>query len=391
MTDKILFVDDEENVLQSMKRQLRKRFPMQTAMSGDEALQILKEKGPFAVIVSDMRMPGMTGVELLSRVKILYPETVRIMLTGNADQETAMEAVNDGQIFRFLTKPCSTAILVPALALAQRQYRLITAEKELLQKTLKGSVTVLSELLSQAKPTVFSAGLRIKEYATDVAQQLELPNLWQIEVASMLAQIGCISLPTDIINKKYAGIALDDDEKEMWENYPEIGARLLDNIPRLESVTKMIRWQQKRFDNFDEELSTGEFEEVLIGAQILKASIDFDILLHQGNVSPKAIEQLQEHPGEYNPEIVRALSKIRFQEHARTLSLTVDDITVGMIAEEDIIAKNGVMILPQGQEISWSVLQALYNFNRQVGIVEPIKVRTGLDDEELDDEKENET
>lgn len=381
MTDKILFVDDEENVLQSMKRQLRKRFPMQTALSGDEALRVLKEKGPFAVIVSDMRMPGMNGVELLSRVKNLYPDTVRIMLTGNADQETAMEAVNDGQIFRFLTKPCSMATLVPALALAQRQYRLLTAEKELLQKTLKGSITVLSELLSQAKPTVFSAGLRIKEYAVDVARQLDLPNIWQIEVAALMAQIGCISLPTDIINKKYAGLELDVEEQAMWTQYPEVGARLLESIPRLESVTKIIRWQQKPLGEYTDTFTENEFEEVLIGAQILKGVVDFDLLLHQGNSPEKAIEQLLEQKEEYNREVLTALGRIRFQEHARTLSLGVDYITVGMIAEEDITAKNGALILPKGQEISWSVLQALYNFNRQVGIVEPIKVRTGLDED----------
>ncbi|HEB69998.1 MAG TPA: response regulator [Desulfobulbus sp.] len=382
MTDKILFVDDEENVLQSMKRQLRKRFPMQVALSADEALQILKEEGPFAVIVSDMRMPGMNGVELLSRVKGLYPDTVRIMLTGNADQETAMEAVNNGQIFRFLTKPCSTATLIPALALAQRQYRLLTAEKELLQKTLKGSVTVLSELLSQAKPTVFSAGQRIKEYATDAARQLDLPNLWQIEVAALLAQIGCISLPTDIINKKYAGLELDPEEEAMWAAYPEIGARLLEKIPRLESVTKMIRWQQKPFSEYIDEFTAAEFEEVLTGAQILKGAIDFDLLLHQGHSPHKAVEELQQRGNNYNSDVLAALGRIRFQEHARILSLGVDYITVGMIAEEDITAKNGAMILPRGQKITWPVLQALYNFNRQVGIIEPIKVRTGHDEEE---------
>lgn len=381
MTDKILFVDDEENVLQSMKRQLRKRFPLQTALSGDEALKVLKEKGPFAVIVSDMRMPGMNGVELLSRVKDLYPDTVRIMLTGNADQETAMDAVNNGQIFRFLTKPCSIAILVPALALAQRQYRLLTAEKELLQKTLKGSIMVLSELLSQAKPTVFSAGLRIKEHASHVAERMELPNLWQIEVSALLAQIGCISLPTDILNKRYAGIELSEEEEEMWGGYPEIGARLLENIPRLENVTKMIRWQQKPFDGFDDKTMQAEFEEVVIGSQILKAVIDFDLLLQQGNNPKEAVEQLRTRKGMYNPQVLKILSSIRFDDQARILSVTVDDLIVGMIAAEDIAAKNGALILPKDQMITWSVLQALYNFNRQIGIIEPVKVRLGKEEE----------
>ncbi len=96
MTEKILLVDDELNILQSMQRQLRKRFEIVIAESGAEALTVLKSKGPFAVIVSDMRMPGMDGVQLLSRVKESYPNVVRMMLTGNADQATASEAVNAG-------------------------------------------------------------------------------------------------------------------------------------------------------------------------------------------------------------------------------------------------------------------------------------------------------
>ena len=380
-TEKILFVDDEENVLQSIRRQLRKRFAVVTAGSGDEALRVLKEQGPFAVIVSDMRMPGMDGVQLLARVKDLYPDTVRIMLTGNADQETAIEAVNSGQIFRFLTKPCSTAVLAPALALAQRQYRLVTAEKELLEKTLRGAVTVLSELLSQAKPTVFSAGLRIKQYALDTARRLNLPNLWQVEVAALLAQIGCIALPTDILNKRYAGLALDEEEETMWEGYPEVGARLLENIPRLDGVIWMIRHQLRDFADFDEQTESEVFEEVLIGAQLLRTVIDLDILLHQGLSPSQAVEEMQGRSRAYNPRILEELRHISFPDQARTLSLNVDDLSVGMIAEEDIAAKNGALILPRGQEITWPILQALYNFNRQVGVIEPIMVRLGREDD----------
>jgi DNA-binding NtrC family response regulator len=113
MTEKILFVDDEPNVQESIKRQLHKRFEIATAEGADEALRILKEKGPFAVIVSDMRMPHMTGVEILALTKDLYPDMARLMLTGNADQESATEAVNTVQIFRFLTKPCPQATFIP--------------------------------------------------------------------------------------------------------------------------------------------------------------------------------------------------------------------------------------------------------------------------------------
>jgi len=144
MTDyDILFVDDELRILQAFERQLRKRFSIRTAESAQEALKILEVDGPCAVIVSDMWMPGMDGIKLLTQVKNLYPNTVQIMLTAHTDQKTAIDAVNCGQIFKFLTKPIGPEALTSLLDSAIREYRLITAEKELLSQTLKGSVNVL--------------------------------------------------------------------------------------------------------------------------------------------------------------------------------------------------------------------------------------------------------
>jgi response regulator RpfG family c-di-GMP phosphodiesterase len=374
MTEKILFVDDEINVLESIARQLRKRFEVQIANGGQEALQILKDEGPFSVIVSDMRMPGMDGVQLLSTVKDLYPDTVRMMLTGNADQGTAIEAVNKGQIFKFLNKPCSTAVLVPSLALAQRQYRLITAEKELLDKTLKGSVKVLSELLSLSNPTAFSCGYRIKNIVVELAQLLELSQIWKYEVASLMSQIGCITLPTDILNKKHANIELTPEENEMYRSHPKVGASLLADIPRLESVVGMISEQLRRYDEFTEEVSADE--ESVIGAQILRVALDYDLLLFQGKKHNEAVKELCTEKGIYNPDILKFLNNVKLDdEHVRVVSLKVQDISIGMIAEEDIVAKNGILLTPKGQEITWPVLQGLQNFAKQVGVREPIRVR----------------
>jgi response regulator RpfG family c-di-GMP phosphodiesterase len=374
MTEKILFVDDEINVLESIARQLRKRFPVKIACSGQEALQILKDEGPFAVIVSDMRMPGMDGVQLLSAVKDLYPDTVRLMLTGNADQETAIEAVNKGQIFRFLNKPCSTAVLIPSLALAQRQYRLITAEKELLDKTLKGSVKVLSELLSLSNPTAFSCGYRIKNLVVELAQLLQLSQIWRYEVAALMSQIGCITLPGDILNKKHAGIDLTAEENEMYLNHPKVGASLLADIPRLESVVGMISEQLRRYDAFTAEIAVDE--EIAIGAQILRVALDYDLLLFQGKKHNEAIKELVAEKGMYNPDILKLLNNVKpGDEQIRIVSLKVHDISIGMIADEDIVAKNGILLTPKGQEITWPVLQGLLNFSKQVGVREPVRVR----------------
>src|SRR5437870_13752231 len=116
MSEKILFVDDDANILAALQRQLRKQFSIHTSTDASRALESFETSGPYAVIVSDMRMPGMDGVQFLSKVRQRAPDSVRIMLTGNADQQTAVDAVNEGAIFRFLTKPCSTEVLACVLS-----------------------------------------------------------------------------------------------------------------------------------------------------------------------------------------------------------------------------------------------------------------------------------
>jgi len=378
MTEKILFVDDEPNILHSIQRQLRGRFTLQTAENGETALRRLKEDGPFAVIVSDMRMPGMNGVELLSLVKDIYPETVRLMLTGNADQETAMEAVNSGQIFRFLTKPCSQATFVTSLALALRQYRLIIAERELLQKTLMGCVGVLSELLAVANPLLFSAGLRCRDYVVSITNALRLPNPWQYEVAALMSQIGCITLPGDILNKICSGLELTPEEQEMYDHHPMVGASLLEKIPRLENVTKMIRLQLKRIDEYTDAMASAEFEEVLTGGQVLKAALDFDRHLFRGLGRSEAVELMRSQKNVYNPKILDIISSLRIEKREQQEQrLPVNQVSIGMVAAENIMAKNGVLIIPKGQTITPQLLQGLRNFSLQVGVVEPIRVLIG--------------
>src|SRR5579862_8246205 len=133
MQERILCVDDEANILAAHQRNLRKQFALEVALGPDEGLAVLERNGPFAVVVSDMRMPVMNGVEFLSRVKQKWPDTVRMVLTGNADVSNAIQSVNQGNIFRFLTKPCPTEQFTHALQDGIAQYQLIKAERELLE------------------------------------------------------------------------------------------------------------------------------------------------------------------------------------------------------------------------------------------------------------------
>ena len=151
MKDKVLLVDDDAMVLAGLKRQLRNQFSVDTALSGEEALKQVCENGPYAVIVSDFMMPGMNGVEFLSRVKISHPATVRMMLTGTADMPTAIRAVNEGSIFQFHPKPCPADTLCQAIQSAIGEYRKVISDQRQL-KNFKSSLAQASEVQQKLMP-----------------------------------------------------------------------------------------------------------------------------------------------------------------------------------------------------------------------------------------------
>ena len=135
MSNKVLFVDDDAKILAAFRRRLRKRFTIETVLGGNEGLNLIESDGPFAVVVADYCMPQMNGVEFLSRVREVAPEAVRMMLTGSADLQSAAQAVNEGNIFRFLTKPCSMDALSEALNSGIEEYKRANDEREFNQKT----------------------------------------------------------------------------------------------------------------------------------------------------------------------------------------------------------------------------------------------------------------
>lgn len=134
MAHKILFVDDEQGVLDGYERLLHKEFKVSVAVGGQKGLSALQEHGPFAVVISDMRMPGMNGAEFLAEVRQRAPDTIRMLLTGYTDLNAAIDAVNKGNIFQYLAKPCDKDVLIGAINKGLAQYRSVKAEKELLKK-----------------------------------------------------------------------------------------------------------------------------------------------------------------------------------------------------------------------------------------------------------------
>jgi len=382
MLRRVLFVDDEPNVLQAFERQFRRQFEIETALGPELGLQTIAAKDPFAVVVSDLRMPVMDGIQFLAQVRKTTPDTVRLMLTGQADLADAIAAVNEGNVFQFLTKPCPPQMLARTLEAAIEQYRLVTAERELLERTLHGAIAVMSEILSLVNPPAFSRANRIARYVRYMAQKLALPGVWQYEIAALLSQIGCVTVPPEVLDKFYDAQPLNEEETRVLSSQSLVGHNLLAKIPRLADVARMIASQTSIGNR--EPLA----EPVATGAHLLKVASDFDELLFGGGNLDSVLAEMRtcKH---YNPAFLDALEEVQIEEsRSETRLVNLAQLRTRMIINRDVRSKNGLLLLAKGQEVTDSAVARLKSFACTKGIVEPISVivpytRRGGDDTEV--------
>lgn len=377
---KVLLVDDEINVLQAFMRHLRKDFHISTAISGMEGLRLLEEEGPFAVVVSDLRMPAMDGIQFLSRVRERYPETVRMMLTGHADLNAAIEAINSGQVFRFMVKPCSVENLRANIQEALELYKLRQAEKELLENTLRGAIKVMTEILELVNPEAFGRSRRIAELAKSIGMRMNLKEVWEIETAALLSQIGWVIIPPALVLKLYGGESLTPEESQIYEMHPIIGSELISKIPRLEGIAKIIAYQEKGYDGSGIPKDQVKGEEIPLGARILKVVIDFDTYKLRTNDENKAIALMKLDPNRYDPLVFKILEEFvvdTTKEEVVEIEVTLDELKEGMLLAEDIRTKKGQLLITKGNTVTAPLIERLKNFAVNVGIREPILVYSG--------------
>ena len=379
-------VDDEPNVLEAYQRQFRKRIHIQTALGGEAGLDMLTNEGPFAVVISDFHMPRMNGTQFLSRVRESAPETVRMMLTGQADLNTAMHAVNEGAIFRFLTKPCPPDTLGHALEAGLAQYRLVHAEKELLEQTLTGSLKALSDVLSLVNPEAFGRASRLKRYVTGLAAHMGLPDVWRLEIAASLSQIGCVILPDTILQKISKGEPLSSNERQAFQQHPCTGADVLTNIPRMKEIAESILYQQKHYDGSGTPHDSREGEAIPIGARLLKVALDFDEFRMQDYPRSQAFELLEKRTGWYDPAVLQAL-KIVFVPEQRfsLLNLSVSELQPHMVLAEGIVDIHGTLLIAKGQDISEWMIDRLKQLRNNHSMKEPIRVIVPLPSQETEE------
>jgi CheY-like chemotaxis protein len=357
---RVLFVDDEPNVLDSIRRQLRKTVDIETATSGAAALQLLAETGPVALVISDMRMPEMNGAELLTEIRARYPDTVRMILSGQADLESTIAAVNDGRLFRFLTKPCATEALQQAVAAGLEQHQLITTRKELLDKTLQGLAETLNDILGLTNPAARRRTGRVRQYATAVAGALRFHMPWDLRLATLLSQVGCITLPAGILDKVYSGTPLTDAERAEYARHPEQAAALIRRIPQLGPVATMIGRQQEAIDFTKLPAAVGEWDAETTATVILAVSTSLDEFLATGEQPAAALRRLEESMPGLPRTISDAVRAVHLHSaYMEVQMIGVDELAPGMVLDEDLMLDGRTTIMFRGEEITRGLLDQL--------------------------------
>ena len=360
MSERLLIVDDEQPLLNGLRRRLGDYYDLVTANSGDAALQEIENHGEFAVVLTDMRMPGMNGIQFIQQARIIAPDSVYMMLTGNQDQATAIKAVNDGQVFRFLNKPCDHEHIRRALDAGLAQYRLVTAERVLLHKTFSGAVGVLTDVLEIVQPEVFGRTSEIESLVNNLRSAVGAPDRWEYKLASRLGLVGFALLPEEQRRKLETAPPGDPEVREILETSAATGARLLEKIPRLGTIAAMIREQVNVDGSCTVSLAPQEQEVIAMGATLLRVALEWNCLSRIGISNKDAVIEMRQHLPQLHQAFLDELERTPIdRDHLTAVQLPVHELEVGMVLYEDVMTRDDSRLLRRGQRISSAALEKL--------------------------------
>jgi len=359
MKKTVLLVDDEINVLNSFRRNLRNQVNIDLANGPHEALEKMSSCS-YAVVISDMQMPEMNGLELLQIVRERYPDTVRMMFTGNADQKTAVDAVNLGDVYRFINKPCSPQDLLVYIESALRQHELIVAEKVLLNKTLKGVINVLVEVLSLTSPEISEHNSRVQNHMQQLARVIGLKKHWSFEPMVQLSQLGFIIFPESTLRNLNEGQLLTEEDRQVFAQHPCLAYDLIKKIPRMNSIAQTILYQEKGFNGDGSPYDEVKGKDLPLGSRMLKVVCDYVKFERSSHSALEAIKSLENQQELYDPALLKAFKKTLSFE-APTFKVDIAMLNKSMIIEEEIYTNRDQLIARRGQRVTDTLMNIIHH------------------------------
>ena len=372
----VLVVDDNETNVDILVDTLGDFYDVSVAMDGLTALEAVEENPPDLILL-DIMMPEMDGYEVCQRLKASRKtrKIPVIFVTAKAQVEDEIRGFACGAV-DYITKPISPPMVK---ARVETHLKLRKSEqhlKELLEKTLGGAIGMLTDILSISNPSAFGRASRVKRHVEQLAKQVNASRFWQIRMAAMLSQIGCITVSSEILEKIYRGEDVSFEEQDSFDRHPRVGYELLCKIPNLQEVAEIVARQQNLDINTDYKGSDEARKLIHLGSRILKLALDYEKLVFRGDSSEAALSALKSNEREYSAELLGQFSPIVEGEssHNPIRQLRASELSPGMIINQDILTNKGKLLIEAGTEVSLPVYETLHNFSRTGFIEEPFQV-----------------
>jgi len=414
----ILCVDDEPNILSSLRRALRNpRYRVLTAPGGEEALALM-EAAPVDLVISDMRMPGMDGARLLGQIRRRWPRTMRILLTGYADVDSTVAAINEGQIYRYVNKPwddgelqVTVAQALERLDLEREKERLealtraqneelrrfnaelerrveartaeVTQANDKLKRNYMTSIKVFANLIELRGTQLVGHGRRMAEMARALSKAMGCngEDTQAVFVAALLHDIGLIGLSDEMLAKPVP--KLSAEEMALYRKHPILGEQSLMALDDMQPVAALIRAHHEHFDGkgFPDGRAGAD---IPLGARILAIVDAYDDLLngHMGAAGLKTaqVRTLLMHGrgSQFDPEVLDVFLHIN-QPSAPTppapISMTTEHLQPGMVLAADLISREGAVLLATDHVLTADTIRRIRQYEQREGLRIELRVR----------------
>lgn len=387
----LLVVDDDPKIREAFVRLFQDKVKVITFAETEGALKWLKEGHSAAVIVSALNVPGRGGNAFLQASETFTPHAARLILTKDTALEPVKQAVNEGSIFMILSKPCTATELTSAIEEAMAYHDGIMKERQVLEKTLAGSVKLLIEMLSLFHSEAFRRTPVIRAQALKLAKKLGLKRNWELEMAVMFSPLGEALLPKEILSRYLAARTLTEQEREILKRAPEQTRHLLQNIPQFEKVADVLYLSGRGFDGsgFPEDGPSGK--DIPINARIIRILSDLWYASPESGVDAAAFEALSINGKKYDPQLLEIaksclLDGVEPLEERSVTLCYIRALKPGDILIDDVLTESShELVLSRGHQLTQTTIRRLEQFNHVAGIRQPVRVHrseTVLDEQE---------
>jgi response regulator RpfG family c-di-GMP phosphodiesterase len=418
---KLVFVDDEPNILKALQRVFfDDDYDITTFTTGQEALEHISNN-EIVLIISDQRMPGMTGTQLFTEVVKVKPETKRIILTGFADMGAAVDAINTGSIYHFVFKPWNDEELRSTVRRAIHHYKLeqqneelleklaisndqlaeandelsmrvkertaIIAKKNLelgklnseLEKSLVSTVRFTINLMELSRPSLCRENRILAQLAMNIARRLNWPEakMRKLEIAALMLNVGKIGIPDPILNRQSQ--YLSEDERRLMRHHPIMAQTMLGTIPAFEDAAIIVRHQDEWYDGtgFPDGLKAKDIPEE---SRLLAACSTYFRLKNRedGNSRPFILKYFRNNSKtQFDPQFIDIMFDIIFTDEdsvdipKRQLEVFFHELKPGMMLADDLKTGKGIFLLPSTQVLTESNISSIQDIQK----VDPISGR----------------